>query len=85
MKYSDVMTLLKHEACVLDISKRIAAVMEGESEVQHLFIKALLDSELTQDLILDIAGHHVEDASAHRREYSLGDWADFKREEMQNE
>lgn len=79
MNYEDFLTLLEHDKHHEELHLRLFEVANEDPEFRYLLLKAVLESDLTQDVMLDIGGHYIDDMP---EEYDPQEWADFKREEM---
>lgn len=84
MNYEDFLSLLDDESHTKELNLRLFEVANDDAEFRYLLLKAALESDLTQDMMLDIGGHYIDDMPDPEYEYA-DDWVDFKLEELRNE
>lgn len=84
MNYEDLLLLLDDESHTKELNARLFEVANDDAEFRYLLLKAALESDLTQDVMIDIGGHYVDDMPDPEYEHA-DDWVDFKLEEMRNE
>lgn len=82
MDYADLMSLLDDESHTKELNMRLFEVANDDAEFRYLLLKAVLESDLTQDVMLDIGEHYIDDMPDPEYE---DDWVDFKLEELRSE
>ena len=85
MDYEDFLTLLEHDKHHEELHLRLFEVANSDPEFRYLLLKAVLESELTQDVMLDIGGHYIDDMDEAVADYDPQEYADFKREGFLND